>query len=66
MFKQNPSFKISSANRVRSPNLASTYFRYAQRRINLLNTSSLELITSKRCSAVALSTVLPGLLQILI
>ncbi len=59
MLTQNPSRRISSAYNVRSPNLASTYLRYAHLRIRRLNTSSRALMTSNRCSAVGLSTSFP-------
>jgi hypothetical protein len=65
IFKQNPSFKISFTKRVWSLGLTSTYLKYTHHRINLLNASSLELITSKRCSVVALLTTLPDHFHIL-
>ncbi len=64
IFKQNPSLRISSAYNVRSPRRASTYFRYAHLQMRRRNTSSRALITSKRCSAVGLSTSFPPRLQI--
>jgi hypothetical protein len=65
IFKQNPSFKISSTKRVWSLGLASTYLKYTHHQINLLNASFLELITSKRCSVEALLTALPDPFHIL-
>ncbi len=59
MLTQNPSRRISSAYNFRSPNLASTYLRYAHLCIKRLNTTSHALMTSNRCSIVGLSTSFP-------
>ncbi len=61
MLMQNPSRRISSAFNVRSPNLASTYLRYAHSLIRRLNTSSRALMTSNT-DALLLVCPLPSLL----
>jgi hypothetical protein len=56
MLTQNPSCRISSTYNVQSPNLASTYLRYAHLCIKRLNTTSRALMISNRWSVVGLST----------